>query len=106
MEQAGVQGVQVAVLSAGRRHGTRRSFRHAETKAGDRRLVFEAASLSKPCSPTALTLVDAGLLDLDTPSRSTCQAVRRRRRHAARRDHAGTSSATGADSELETRRDP
>jgi CubicO group peptidase (beta-lactamase class C family) len=70
MAQAGVQGVQVAVLGGGRPgwHGAF-GVANAETKAPvTDASVFEAASLSKPVFAYAvLTLVDAGLIDLDTP---------------------------------------
>jgi CubicO group peptidase (beta-lactamase class C family) len=70
MEQAGVQGVQVAVLSGGKTgwHGSF-GLANAETKTPvTDASVFEAASLSKPVFACAvLTLVDAGLVDLDTP---------------------------------------
>ena len=70
MEQAGVQGVQIAVLSGGQT-SWRASFglANAETNAPvTDASVFEAASLSKPVFAYAvLTLVDAGLVDLDTP---------------------------------------
>ena len=70
MEQAGVQGVQIAVLGGGKAgwHGSF-GLANAETKAPvTDASVFEAASLSKPVFAYAvLTLVDAGLLDLDTP---------------------------------------
>jgi len=70
MEQAGVQGVQIAVLSGGKTgwHGSF-GLANAETKTPvTDASVFEAASLSKPVFAYAvLTLVDAGLIDLDTP---------------------------------------
>lgn len=70
MEQAGVQGLQIAVLSGGKT-AWHASFglTNAETKAPvTDASVFEAASLSKPVFAYAvLTLVDAGLLDLDMP---------------------------------------
>ena len=70
MAQAGVQGVQVAVLNGGNTEW-HASFglANADTKAPvTDTSVFEAASLSKPVFAYAvLTLVDAGLLDLDTP---------------------------------------
>jgi CubicO group peptidase (beta-lactamase class C family) len=70
MEQAGVQGVQLAVLSGGKT-GWHASFglANADTKAPvTDASVFEAASLSKPVIAYAvLTLVDAGSIDLDTP---------------------------------------
>ena len=70
MAQAGVQGVQVAVLGGGKT-AWHASFglANAETKAPvTDTSVFEAASLSKPVFAYAvLALVDAGELDLDTP---------------------------------------
>ena len=70
MQQAGVQGVQIAVLDGGTT-AWHASFglANAETKAPvTAASVFEAASLSKPVFAYAvLTLVDAGLIDLDTP---------------------------------------
>jgi CubicO group peptidase (beta-lactamase class C family) len=70
MAQAGVEGLQIAVLSGGE-PGWRGSFglANAETKAPvTDASVFEGASLSKPVFAHAvLTLVDAGLIDLDTP---------------------------------------
>jgi len=70
MEQAGVQGVQIAVISGGTT-AWHASFglANAETNAPvTEASVFEAASLSKPVFAYAvLTLVDAGLIDLDTP---------------------------------------
>lgn len=70
MEQAGVQGVQLAVFSGGKT-GWHASFglANADTKAPvTDASVFEAASLSKPVIAYAvLTLVDAGSIDLDTP---------------------------------------
>jgi len=70
MEQAAVQGLQIAVLSGGKT-GWHASFglANAETKVPvTDASVFEAASLSKPVFAYAvLTLVDAGLIDLDTP---------------------------------------
>jgi CubicO group peptidase (beta-lactamase class C family) len=70
MEQAVVPGAQIAVLNGGKT-AWQASFGlgNAETKApvtdGS---VFEAASLSTPVFAYAgLTLVDAGLIDLDTP---------------------------------------
>ena len=70
MEQAGVQGVQIAVLSGGKTawHASY-GLANAETNAPvTDASVFEAASLSKPVFAYAvLTLVDAGLVDLDRP---------------------------------------
>ena len=70
MEQAGVQGAQIAVLSGGKTawHASY-GLANAETNAPvTDASVFEAASLSKPVFAYAvLTLVDAGLVDLDTP---------------------------------------
>ena len=70
MDQAGVQGVQVAVLGNGKT-AWHASFglANAETKAPvTDASVFEAASLSKPVFAYAvLKLVDAGKIDLDTP---------------------------------------
>ncbi len=70
MTQAGVEGLQIAVLSGGKT-AWHASFglANAATKAPvTDASVFEAASLSKPVFAYAvLTLVDAGQLDLDTP---------------------------------------
>jgi len=70
MQQAGVQGVQIAVLRGGQTawHGSF-GLANAETRAPvTDASVFEAASLSKPVFAYAvLTLADAGLIDLDTP---------------------------------------
>ena len=92
MAQAGVQGVQVAVLSGGKTawHASF-GFANAETKAPvTDASIFEAASLSKPVFAYAvLTLVDAGQIDLDTPHLEVlARPVRCGRRHAARPDHA------------------
>ena len=102
MEQAGVQGVQIAVISGGTA-AWHASFglANAETKAPvTDASVFEAASLSKPVFAYAvLTLVDAGLnrpghAHLEVPA----GPVRRgRRRPARRRSRRGTSSATSRD---------
>ena len=70
MQQAGVPGVQVAVLAGGT-VAWRESFglANAGTKAPvTDASVFEAASLSKPVFAYAvLLLADAGRIDLDTP---------------------------------------
>ena len=70
MEQAAVQGLQIAVISGGKTawHASF-GFANAETKAPvTDASIFEAASLSKPVFAYAvLTLVDAGQIDLDTP---------------------------------------
>jgi CubicO group peptidase (beta-lactamase class C family) len=70
MTQAGVQGVQVAVLSRGK-PGWHGAFGVANAETGapvTDASVFEAASLSKPVFAYAvLTLADAGLIGLDTP---------------------------------------
>jgi len=70
MEQAGVQGAQIAVLGGGTT-AWHASFglANVETKAPvTDASVFEAASLSKPVfAYVVLTLADAGAIDLDTP---------------------------------------
>lgn len=70
MDQAGVQGFQIALLEGGKTvwHAPF-GLANAETRAPvTDASVFEAASLSKPVFAYAvLTLVDAGLIDLDTP---------------------------------------
>ena len=70
MAQAGVQGVQIAILSGGKTAWQAPfGLANADTKTPvTDASVFEAASLSKPVFAYAvLTLVDAGLVDLDTP---------------------------------------